>query len=238
MSPNTKEKALPLRKIHTAPSIEDSDSGYSSPADNESRDILNQKNSRSCSGPLSDCVEDPVVTEARRISRDILDSEWGEDNGRATWHFGRQYQSPRSATILRLAQQLLDKHEILYKSMVGKLQLASSNADAKLLDLMCDEVFGDGQVSWGRIVALYALCLAIARSSNNNGDRRMAQRSVTHIGQYIGEKLVNWIKNEGGWAAIENACPPEDHMERTIWKGLLWTGISLGILASVINCVR
>lgn len=245
MAPNNNNKmvkSLPFRKCYTAPAIEDSDSGYSSPADNESQHLLDLMNNSS--PELTNLIqEDPVVTEARMIAQDILNSECPKYDGakiaNTTWHLGGQssYQSPRSATVLRLVHQLLEKHEILYKSMVDRLHL-TSRTNIQYLDQMCDEVFADGQVTWGKILALYALCAAIGRHFRDSEKQDVARESVECIGQYIGKKVTSWIKKEGGWVAIEEAFPPEDHVEKRIWKGLLYTGIGLGVLASVINCVR
>lgn len=222
------------------------DSGYSTPTDEYCKEVSLEEENPKTTGNITDTAvhtvedEDPVTLEAKWIAEDVLDSEYpiGGHNGNVTWPFRARHRSQRTVTVLRVVDQLLQKHEILYKSMVTRLNL-TNHSNVKYLNVMCNEVFGDGKVTWGRIVALYALCVQIARHFKQEGvDRNAASESINHIGRYIGEKLADWIRQEGGWAAMEVACPPDDHMERAIWKGLMWTGCGLSFLATVINCVR
>lgn len=202
-------------------------------------------------GTQTDC--DPVVMEARLIFLDI----WNLVKQRTPYHQQQQLQqtpmrSSASSVMYRVAGQLLDKHAIIYASVIAKLNLVDDDEriDYFAFRVVCDEVLDDGRgrrpeyrhqqpdVSWGRIVALYALFIHVARDCHRRGLDRAALGVADFVGVYVGERVSSWITKQGGWSVMERTFPAEDHVEQTVWKGLLVTGIGLGMLATAIKAIR
>jgi hypothetical protein len=112
---------------------------------------------------------------------------------------------------------------------------------------VADEMFADNRRNWGRVVALYAFVSELCTQLVLNEHDRM--RLAQTIGSYVSGRLGEWIEHQGGWVrsqpylntflicALQNAFlrhfPGDDDWEKTIFKGLLATGLGLGVLASL-----
>ncbi len=63
-------------------------------------------------------------------------------------------------------------------------------------------VFQGGKITWGTIVTLYALESAIVVELTKYGSEKAVLQFATFAGEYIGEKVEDWIKKIGGWVNI------------------------------------
>jgi len=131
---------------------------------------------------------------------------------------------------------MLSKHRTLFQGMVRQLvNSMNGHCTADKMDLaiisVADEMFADNRRNWGRVVALYAFVSELCRQLvlNEHDQMRLAQT----IGSYVSERLGQWIEHQGGWNAFLRHFPGDDDWEKTIFKGLLATGLGLGVLASL-----
>ena len=62
---------------------------------------------------------------------------------------------------------------------------------------IASEVFRDGVINWGRIVSLIYLGYRLAVKVLFEGG--LLKTIITWIVKFIGERLVDWIVNSGGW---------------------------------------
>jgi len=165
---------------------------------------------------------DRVRREAEVIADDVI------------LNFGKEKKKPPNKfckTMRRTVKELSSRHDIAFKGMVNKLNLDSNNTFQTFVNV-ADEIFDDGQINWGRIVAVYAFASRLAAKESDKSD--FAKKISLFVGKYVANKLGKWILDNGGWEAFSDYFPDQGEIEDTMWKGLLFTAVGLGALASVV----
>lgn len=166
---------------------------------------------------------DHVRREAEVIADDVILNFGKEDKRKAPNKFCK--------TMRRTVKELSNRHDIAFKGMVNKLNLDNNNAFETFVSV-ADEIFDDGHVNWGRIVAVYAFASRLAAKDKDKAD--FSKNIALYVGKYVANKLGKWILDQGGWEAFAEFFPDQGEMEDTMWKGLLLTAVGLGALASVV----
>lgn len=164
-----------------------------------------------------------VRREAEIIADDVILNFGKEDQKKATNKFCK--------AMRRTVKELSSRHEIAFKGMVNKLNLNSTNPFHTFVNV-ADEIFDDGQINWGRIVAVYAFAARLA--AKGTGESDFPKKISLFVGKYVANKLGKWILDNGGWEAFAEYFPDQGEIEDTMWKGLLFTAVGLGALASVV----
>jgi len=149
-------------------------------------------------------------------------------------------------TLRRTVRELSDRHDLVFKGMVNRLKPDESSAFPTFV-IVADEIFDDGQVNWGRIVAVYAFAARLARyyvdsnSDSAKSDEQTRKKLANYkekialfVGKYVANKLGQWILDHGGWDAFVDYFPDQGEFEEKMWKGVLFTAIGLGALATVV----
>ncbi|XP_005089109.1 apoptosis regulator Bcl-2 [Aplysia californica] len=148
-------------------------------------------------------------------------------------------------TLRRTVKELSDRHNLVFKGMVNRLKPEDESSLFSTFVIVADEIFDDGQVNWGRIVAVYAFAARLAlyyidnnsSSSDSVNDKRLVsyqEKIALFVGKYVASKLGKWILDHGGWDAFVEYFPDQGEFEEKIWKGVLFTAIGLGALATVV----
>jgi hypothetical protein len=111
------------------------------------------------------------------------------------------------------------------------MELVNNNNSEEALFAVAREVFADGGKNWGRVVALYTFagCWAVEL-----GPGPEASRIPRVLADYVDVALGDWILGHGGWDGFLERFPAEFNWEKTMMKGLLATGLGLGIVAGFI----
>lgn len=117
---------------------------------------------------------------------------------------------------------------------------------------ICDSIFEDKQVNWGRVVAVYAFAAHLANHLTNKttssvdliaSDSDLILLSKYHlkgqianfVGMYVSGKLGQWIYDNGGWDAFVKYFP-----EKSIFTFISNTGkqfVHLGF-RTLVNLVQ
>ncbi|XP_076443453.1 anti-apoptotic protein NR13-like [Babylonia areolata] len=166
---------------------------------------------------------DQVRREAEVVADDVILNFGKEDLKKAPNKFCK--------TMRRTVKELSSRHDIAFKGMVNKLNLDSNNPFQTFVNV-ADEIFDDGQINWGRIVAVYAFAARLATRETDKSD--FPKKIALFVGKYVANKLGKWILDHGGWEAFAEYFPDQGEIEDTMWKGLLFTAVGLGALASVV----
>jgi len=142
-------------------------------------------------------------------------------------------------TLRRTVDYLSDKHQILFAGMIKKLQVGEGSAACRSFVTIADEMFADRLYNWGRIVTLYAFaaCLAKHCSERNLGDE-WVEKIGEAVGNYVADHLSEWIVKQGGWDDLDKFFPERENFETKIWRGLFYTMLGLGALATTMAAVR
>lgn len=137
-------------------------------------------------------------------------------------------------TLRRTVDELSRRHEILFTSMVRRLSITEDSKETcQSFMRVMDEMFIDGHYNWGRVITIYAFAGWLARYCVQNGMVNSVEEIVTCSGTYVADKLAQWIQQQGGWDALDRYFPEEENPESTMWKGLLYTFLGLGALATL-----
>uniref|UniRef100_A0A0B7ADA3 Bcl-2 Bcl-2 homology region 1-3 domain-containing protein n=1 Tax=Arion vulgaris TaxID=1028688 RepID=A0A0B7ADA3_9EUPU len=184
---------------------------------------------------------DQVRRDAETLAQDVV-LTFGEENS-------KRPPNRYCKTLRRTVKELSDRHDLVFKGMVNRLKPDESNAFPTFV-IVADEIFDDGQVNWGRIVAVYAFAARLAKYNSNNSDniynntlndQESGPKSITHqekialfVGKYVANKLGQWILDHGGWDAFVEYFPDHGEFEEKMWKGVLFATIGLGALATVV----
>jgi len=140
--------------------------------------------------------------------------------------------SSYAATMKRTVDEILYKYTIVFNSMAKKLDLAPDQLEdtfVKTIEEMCQ----DSNINWGRIVTVYAFIGVIAKHYIQSGMIDMLNVLVTTANKCLLHRFGVWIDKEGGWDAFNARFPPPNHVENSIWKGLFFTAVGLGALATM-----
>lgn len=121
--------------------------------------------------------------------------------------------TPYSATLLRVVADISSRHEIVFESIVRRLGLGGSpnySACQQTIVGVGNELFADGQYNWGRTVTMFAftgwLACSCCRNSGNkcsSSNDCLARATVIAdvAGEYMADKLSQWIYSQGGWVS-------------------------------------
>jgi len=119
-------------------------------------------------------------------------------SNRRTPRTSRRKPNRHSSTMIRTVEEVSDKHDILFKGMIKKLKITSSNGDVIFIRVV-DEIFADKLFNWGRIVTVYAFIGWLTRYCVENGLEDVADNITVAACKYVVARLSPWIALNGGW---------------------------------------
>lgn len=177
-----------VHKSALANRLDSVDSGISDPEENDPLDAsdfveLPLRNGRQSASLVSE--------EAVQLAHDIV-LHMAHSTTKAT--------SIHATTLRRMVNDVSSKHEILFASLVKKLDLAHTDLDCQFLDNVADRMFCDKQYNWGRVITFFAFAGWLARYCvENHLDPEWPEKIAEKTGNYIAKNLCPWIMNQGGW---------------------------------------
>ncbi|XP_061164871.1 bcl-2-like protein 1 [Saccostrea echinata] len=174
--------------------------------------------------PGSTTPMDKVRQMAEVIASDVI-ATFEENSDRAP-------QNRYCKTMRRTVKEMSDRHNIAFKSMVQKLNVNDTNAFPTFVSV-ADEIFEDGTINWGRIVAVYTFAARLAvhcKKYSPDSEERIA----LYAGKYVASKLGKWILDNGGWDAFADYFPEQGATEDKLWKGLMFTAVGLVTLGTMV----
>lgn len=169
-----------------------------------------------------------IELTAKDLAHDIVFYFAGHKRGKAP--------SKHASTLRRTVLEMSQKHEIVYKSMLKKLELSKDNAII-VFENVANEIFRDNQYNWGRLVSVYTFGATIGKHLYQQ-DKKFVSKFAEFLGAYINAVLGTWINNQGGWDAFDEYFPAQRNIEDTLWKGLVVTAVGLGALATMVAAIK
>ncbi|ESO88195.1 hypothetical protein LOTGIDRAFT_234736 [Lottia gigantea] len=185
-------------------------------------------------GNVDECTQTPgssspleqVRRDAEVIANDVVLTFGADETKKATNKYCK--------TMRRTVKEISERHDISFKGMVNKLKVEESGRTFETFVNVADEIFDDGQINWGRIVAVYAFAARLANYCRQKDLNDCPEKVSLYAGKYVGSKLGKWILDHGGWDAFVEFFPDHGEFEEKVWKGLLFTAVGLGALATVV----
>ncbi|XP_068243485.1 bcl-2-like protein 2 [Palaemon carinicauda] len=137
-------------------------------------------------------------------------------------------------TLLRCVKMMMQKHEILFKGMMKRLQVTRETGYISFVTV-ANTLFEEDKmvITWSRIVALYAFGGQLALYCKEKGMEDFACTVAEFMGKYAKEVLTPYITNIGGWSKICEEFPEETDLENKVRRVLSWTAVGLGVAATV-----
>ncbi|XP_076182262.1 uncharacterized protein LOC143154225 [Ptiloglossa arizonensis] len=143
-------------------------------------------------------------------------------------------RDPVSRSMRHNVYQMLNKHSILFASMVNRLNVVPDTAYEAFMGV-ADELFLHGGVTWARIVCLYAFMGRLALWARDRRMHTLKKKLPLYVSRFIGEKVAHFIKGYGGWDQLCIEYPVAEEITGAIWRSLLMTGATLGLVATILT---
>ena len=108
-------------------------------------------------------------------------------------------------TLRRTVDEVSQKHEIVFNSIVKKLQPLTTDTLPQTFLNVVEEMFRDSNYNWGRIVSVYAFGATLAKHfAENNKNKEFLDKIAEYLGLYVSSKMGRWILQQGGWVSRDS----------------------------------
>ncbi|KAL2712290.1 Bcl-2 protein [Vespula squamosa] len=142
-------------------------------------------------------------------------------------------RDPVSRSMRHNVYRMLNKHSILFTSMVNRLNVVPDTAYEAFVGV-ADELFLHGGVTWARIVCLYAFMGRLALWARDRRMHALKKKLPLYISRYIGEEIAHYIKGYG-WEQLCVEYPVAEEVSGAVWRSLLMTGATLGLVTTILT---
>lgn len=112
-------------------------------------------------------------------------------------------QDPVSRSMRHNVYQMLNKHSILFTSMVNRLNVVPDTAYETFMGV-ANELFLHGVITWARIVCLYAFMGRLALWARDRRMHSLKKKLPLYVSRYVGENITHFIKGYGGWVSARS----------------------------------
>ncbi|XP_016144699.1 induced myeloid leukemia cell differentiation protein Mcl-1 homolog [Sinocyclocheilus grahami] len=103
------------------------------------------------------------------------------------------------ATMNRVVESLVMKHELAYKGMIARLNLEQKGEDVSFVKTVATEVFSDGITNWGRIASLLAFGAVVCKHQNDKGLSKCVSLVGKEISSYLLTTQRDWLLKNNAW---------------------------------------
>lgn len=142
-------------------------------------------------------------------------------------------RDPVSRSMRHNVYRMLNKHGILFTSMVNRLNIVPDTAYEAFMGV-ADELFLYSNITWARIVCLYAFMGRLALWARDRRMHSLIKKLPLYVSRYIGEKIAHFIKGYG-WEQLCVEYPVAEEVSGAVWRSLLMTGVTLGLVTTILT---
>uniref|UniRef100_UPI00398ECA20 bcl-2-related ovarian killer protein-like isoform X2 n=1 Tax=Pristiophorus japonicus TaxID=55135 RepID=UPI00398ECA20 len=164
-----------------------------------------------------------LISQAKALCRDYIHSRliragivWSKPEPAAAGPASKLTEV--SAALLHLGDELEYIRPNVYRNIAKQLNISVSSetivSDAFLA--VAAELFSAG-ITWGKVVALYAVAGGLAIDCVKQGQHAMVHTIVDCLGEFVRKTLVTWLRRRGGWADITKSVVSNDPSIRDHW---------------------
>ncbi|KAH3720359.1 hypothetical protein DPMN_063256 [Dreissena polymorpha] len=136
-------------------------------------------------------------------------------------------------TMRNLADEFEKKYEEEFTDMVQQLHVTVDLAYETFL-AVAEELFKEGIINWGRVVALFAFGGSLAVECMVKEMEHLVDSIYEWVSTYVQDKLSHWITDNGGWNGLSEFYDQaaEKKNEKNGWPSLgKWFVGAVGVLA-------
>ncbi|XP_078390189.1 induced myeloid leukemia cell differentiation protein Mcl-1 homolog [Cetorhinus maximus] len=123
-------------------------------------------------------------------------------------------------TLERIAERLIEKHGTAFTGMINRLEI-SQRSDLETIQRVANEMFGDGEVNWGRVVSFIAFGAVMGSHLKKIQREDCIDDVAMQIAQYLAEQKREWLEAHNGWDGFSQFFH-ENNAEESAKKALMW----------------
>ncbi|KAM3850271.1 induced myeloid leukemia cell differentiation protein Mcl-1-like [Diretmus argenteus] len=147
----------------------------------------------------------------------------------------RWKQGDALATMKRVVEGVLEKHQYAYNGMVRKLMLDERGDDMRFVTSVATSLFGDRTTNWGRIASLVAFGAVVCQYLKEKDRQHCVSLVGWEISTYLLTNQRDWlIKNNAwdGFVEFFRVADPETTVRNTLmtFAGFAGIGATLALL--------
>ncbi|KAJ8273635.1 hypothetical protein GJAV_G00103840 [Gymnothorax javanicus] len=119
-------------------------------------------------------------------------------------------RSKALATLTRVVNDVIEKHQIAYNGMVSRLAVDQKGDDMSFVAKVAENLFSDGTTNWGRIASLVAFGATVSKHLKDNGQEGCVEMVADQISSYLLAHKKDWLFNNKGWEGFVEFFHVED----------------------------
>ncbi|EZA51743.1 hypothetical protein DMN91_003436 [Ooceraea biroi] len=177
--------------------------------------------------PRYNIQDDSIESTAESLAYDVMRYLLKEDIYLVS-------QDPVSRTMRHNVYQMLNKHSILFTSMVNRLNVVPDTAYETFMGV-ANELFLHDVITWARIICLYAFMGRLALWARDRRMHNLKNKLPLYVSRYVGENITHFVKGYGGWEYLCVEYPVVEEISSAVWRNLLMTGVTLGLIATILS---
>uniref|UniRef100_A0AAU7NI91 BCL2L1 n=1 Tax=Paracentrotus lividus TaxID=7656 RepID=A0AAU7NI91_PARLI len=136
--------------------------------------------------------------------------------------------------IVNLSEKLMNDYRDSFNDMPNQLKINEQTVGATF-KAVTSELFVDGGISWGRIVAFFSFGGALVEWCHEKNLPRAVRTVQELMIAYINSHLIAWIASNGGWDGLvdfsRHISLDDQALANGEWSGKQLVGVAtLGIL--------
>nr|AXS76517.1 Bcl-2 like 1 protein [Perna viridis] len=101
-------------------------------------------------------------------------------------------------TLRTIGDEFQERFRTQFDDMVDQLHITEATA-YPTFQRVVQELFIDGNINWGRVVALFGFGGALSVECVQNGMPQLVDSIVDWVSVYLCDNLEPWITSNGGW---------------------------------------
>lgn len=146
-------------------------------------------------GDSSRRERDSVECQAESLAEYVVFTLTGKKDG--------QTKCPVERTLLRCVKNMMQKHEILLKGMMKRLDITRETGYVSFVAVANELFEGEKKaVTWGRIVALYAFGGQLSLYCKEKKMEDFCGKIAEFMGKYASEVVAPYVRKVGGWVSV------------------------------------
>ncbi|KAJ8383426.1 hypothetical protein AAFF_G00221260 [Aldrovandia affinis] len=146
-------------------------------------------------------------------------------------------KSKALATLTRVVDDVIGKHQIAYNGMVQKLCLEQKEDDMGFVTVVAKKLFDDGTTNWGRVASLVAFGAMVCRRLKDSGREHCMEAVGDQISTYLLTEQREWLLSNKGWDGFVDFFHVED-AESVVRNALMAFAGVAGIGAGLAFLIR
>lgn len=177
---------------------------------------------------VSHSGDEALEADTRQLMSQAMIHFTGRSVSRRTEHKALQ-------TMIRVVNDVLDKHRYAYNGMVKKLSLDNRGDDVRFVGSVAKSLFGDGTTNWGRIASLVAFGAVVCQHLKDTGRENCVESVGEELSKYLLTEQREWLVKNNSWEGFVQffrVVDPESTVRNTLMAvaGFAGIGATLALL--------